>query len=223
MVDANGLPATSIATLVSHLGEELLVYASRPFPTRAIASHLCGACTETRALLHTRACAHGHCSATQCCYARHVSLPPSCEGPTGVSHGGIPRGPAVYRQCCGAPRVPTVAVTYPSSPKSPSQCAGHRRPRQCTRPSLCRCAANTTERDLGLPWATPPPLQVRQASAAQERSGGLHAAPEVTPFCADSPAACLMRAPACARLARRAQLPCEQTAAELVEERLEYF
>lgn len=60
MVDANGLPATSIATLVSHLGEELLVYASRPFPTRAIASHVCGACTETRALLRTRACAHGH-------------------------------------------------------------------------------------------------------------------------------------------------------------------
>ena len=89
--------------------------------------------------------------------------------------------------------------------------------------SLCRRAANRAERGLGLPWATPPPLQVRQASAAQERSGGLHAAPEVTPFCAGSPAACLMRAPACARLVRRAQLPCEQTAAEFVEDRLEYL
>jgi hypothetical protein len=166
------------------------------------------------------------CARALKCYTVLLRSPRLSSSKLRGAHGclaGIPRRPAVYRQCRGAPRVPTVAVTYPSSPKSPSQRAEHRRPRQCAWASLCRRAANRTERDLGLPWATPPPLQVRQASAAQERSGGLHAAPEVTPFCAGSPAACLMRAPACARLVRRAQLPCEQTAAELVEERLEYL
>jgi hypothetical protein len=141
----------------------------------------------------------------------------SCGGPTG-GLAGIPRRPAVCRQCRGAPRVPRVAVTYPSSPKSPSQCAGHRRPRQCA------LVASVDVPQIGL-----------SATATVGHTAAAPGAPSIGGAGAERRSACCSRGhpllrrlagcllDACARMRPPRQLPCEQTAAELVEERLEYL